>query len=85
MLKEGDKMNLDPNRFSSDFVNVKEIGCLTLDFIGSDKLKELFESAECGETKEFQNGARWGMAMLMVYLGAEATHFYSDLNRSTEK
>lgn len=41
-------MTLDPNKFSSDFVNVKEIGCLTLDFIGSDKLKELFTTAEYG-------------------------------------
>lgn len=46
-------MTLDPNKFSFDFVNVKEIGCLTLDFIGSDKLKELFTTAECGQTKEF--------------------------------
>lgn len=78
-------MNLDLNKFSSDFVNVKEIGYLTLDFIGSDKLKELFTTVECGQTKEFQNGARWGMAILITYLGAEATHFYVEDNKEESK
>ena len=77
-------MSLDPNKFSSDFVNVKEIGCLTLDFISSDKLKELFTTAECGQTREFQNGAKWGMAILMTYLGAEVTHFYVNDNKKEE-
>ena len=78
-------MNLDLNKFSNDFINTKEIGNLILDFISSDKLKELFNSAECGQTREFQNGARWGMAMLMTYLGAEATHFYVDDNKEKIK
>lgn len=79
------------DRFSDDFFNTKEIGILTLEFIGSEQLKDLMENTQFGWSHEFKQGATWGMAMLMVYLNATATRFHcspealNKLNQETQK